>query len=60
MINKYLIISYNAHFSKKITLVNDLLAYTHKFIIIKYFLGYIYIYIHIYTQFIFLIYKYKH
>ena len=58
MINKYLIISYNAHFSKKITLVNDFLAYTHKFIIIKYFLGYIYI--HIYTQFIFLIYKYKH
>ena len=58
MINKYLIISYNAHFSKKITLVNDLLAYTHKFIIIKCFLGYIYI--HIYTQFIFLIYKYKH
>ena len=54
MINKYLIISYNAHFSKKITLVNDLLAYTHKFIIIKCFLGYIY------TQFIFLIYKYKH
>ena len=46
MINKYLIISYNAHFSKKITLVNDFLAYTHKFIIIKYFLGYMYTYIY--------------
>ena len=51
MINKYLIISYNiiglhAHFSKKITLVNDLLAYTHKFIMIKCFLGYIYTYIY--------------
>ena len=53
MINKYLIISYNAHFSKKITLVNDLLAYTHKFIIIKCFLGYIYIYTYIYTIYFF-------